>query len=105
MEIHLESNVSCADLYWCQKVRGAPAIGVVAALSLAVELHLMTFTSVDDLTNYVLEKMDYLISARPTAVNVVDAKRKFVKLFQEWSKESETKTEDIKKRFEFNSCS
>ena len=57
-------------------MRGAPAIGVVACLSLAVEIYDKSFSSKDALSTYVQKKMKYLVTARPTAVNILDAERK-----------------------------
>lgn len=61
-------------------VRGAPAIAIVAALALAVELTTLepeysayTTTSIKD---YIFEKLDYLNTSRPTAVNLSDSVRK-----------------------------
>ena len=53
------------------KVRGAPAIAIVGCLSLAVELRkLGAFNSKEDLFNFVKDKFDYLVTSRPTAVNI-----------------------------------
>nr|CAG4637874.1 EOG090X08IP [Chydorus sphaericus] len=59
------------------KVRGAPAIAIVGCLSLAVELRKKleaggssSFSSKDSLLEFIQEKFDYLISSRPTAVNI-----------------------------------
>ena len=52
------------------KVRGAPAIAVVGCLSLAVELRKLDSESTDSLCKFVVEKLDYLVTARPTAVNI-----------------------------------
>ena len=43
------------------QVRGAPAIGVVGTLSLAVELHEKEFQSLDKLVSYVTERLNYLV--------------------------------------------
>jgi methylthioribose-1-phosphate isomerase len=54
----------------CQ-VRGAPAIAIVGCLSLVVELtSAEPFLSQDDLFNFVKTKLDYLVTSRPTAVNM-----------------------------------
>ena len=58
-------------------VRGAPAIAIVAALSLAVELDglkdkLSEFT-VDSIHEHIKKALDYLNTSRPTAVNLSDA--------------------------------
>ncbi|XP_015282605.1 PREDICTED: methylthioribose-1-phosphate isomerase [Gekko japonicus] len=57
------------------KVRGAPAIAIVGCLSLAVELHSQgnAEASVSKMESFVLESLDYLVSARPTAVNMARA--------------------------------
>lgn len=54
------------------QVRGAPLIGVVGALSLAVELQNMTFKTSEDLLTHVTKQLTYLITSRPTAVNISD---------------------------------
>ncbi|KAK4345227.1 hypothetical protein RND71_035403 [Anisodus tanguticus] len=56
-------------------VRGAPAIAIAAALSLAVEVsNLASFDGTsDDASVFLSKKLDYLVSSRPTAVNLSDA--------------------------------
>lgn len=63
------------------RVRGAPAIAIVAALALASELHSLmaqgTLSSnADEVRTFVTEKLCFLVSSRPTAVNLGDAARK-----------------------------
>ncbi|KAI9821566.1 MAG: S-methyl-5-thioribose-1-phosphate isomerase [Thelocarpon impressellum] len=64
------------------RVRGAPAIAIVAALALAVELHRSTLSAVavsavaEEVVVFVHEKLEYLVSSRPTAVNLADAAEK-----------------------------
>ncbi|KAI9733138.1 MAG: S-methyl-5-thioribose-1-phosphate isomerase [Cirrosporium novae-zelandiae] len=60
------------------RVRGAPAIAIVAALSLAVELRSMMKNkqlpeSTSELQDLISKKLDYLVTSRPTAVNLMDA--------------------------------
>jgi methylthioribose-1-phosphate isomerase len=48
-------------------VRGAPAIGVTGALSMAIELHCnkaggTAFASVDEAVSYISSTLDYLVS-------------------------------------------
>ncbi|CAN6451445.1 unnamed protein product [Victoria cruziana] len=59
-------------------VRGAPAIAIAAALSLAVEVsNLQSFPgSSVEAASYLIEKLEYLVSSRPTAVNLSDAATK-----------------------------
>eukprot|EP01018_Ginkgo_biloba_P028038 Gb_28479 [translate_table: standard] len=59
-------------------VRGAPAIAISAALSLAVEVaNLGRFDgNVGDTLSFLQKRLDYLVSSRPTAVNLSDAAKK-----------------------------
>lgn len=52
------------------QVRGAPAIAIVGCLSLAVELFNEQFSDKKSLRQEIEGKLNYLVSARPTAVNV-----------------------------------
>ncbi|KAK2645196.1 hypothetical protein Ddye_020391 [Dipteronia dyeriana] len=59
-------------------VRGAPAIAIAAALSLAVEVfNLDAFNGTSfDAASFLGDKLEYLVSSRPTAVNLSDAATK-----------------------------
>lgn len=64
------------------RVRGAPAIAIVAILSLAVELNNLKIggklpSSSEEVGLFIIEKLHYLVTSRPTAVNLADAARKF----------------------------
>lgn len=52
------------------KVRGAPAIANVAVLALACEVHNQVFSSVIELHEFIISKLEYLCTSRPTAVNL-----------------------------------
>ena len=59
------------------RTRGAPAIAIVAALSLAVELQNNTTSDkAEEVAAFIIEKLDYLVTSRPTAVNLADAAKK-----------------------------
>lgn len=62
------------------KTRGAPAIAIVAALSLSVDLQARQargeFKTVEEVHSFVLESLEYLKTSRPTAVNLFDAAAK-----------------------------
>ncbi|TIA37425.1 Methylthioribose-1-phosphate isomerase [Aureobasidium pullulans] len=69
------------------RTRGAPAIAIVAALGLAVELELIAgkkeLSSVaEEVEFFIKEKLEYLVTSRPTAVNLADAARKLQKIVQ-----------------------
>jgi methylthioribose-1-phosphate isomerase len=57
------------------RVRGAPAIAIVASLGLAVELHNdgIAADSVDETVAKIDEALDYLLKSRPTAVDLSNA--------------------------------
>ncbi|KAG2561416.1 hypothetical protein PVAP13_8KG157200 [Panicum virgatum] len=58
-------------------VRGAPAIAITAALALAVEVSDLDFTGTPaEAASFVSKKLEYLVSSRPTAVNLSDAATK-----------------------------
>lgn len=63
------------------KVRGAPAIAIVAMLALASELHALQSAdkipdSPQEAETLIAQKLEYLVTSRPTAVNLADAARK-----------------------------
>ncbi|KAK4553297.1 S-methyl-5-thioribose-1-phosphate isomerase [Recurvomyces mirabilis] len=71
------------------RTRGAPAIAIVAALSLAVELQNNKVSeNAEEVGAFIVEKLDYLVTSRPTAVNLADAARKLKKIVQTASKSS-----------------
>lgn len=63
-------------------VRGAPAIAIAAALSLAVETSKLDGFSgtPDEAASFLKKKLDYLVSSRPTAVNLSDAATKLTQI-------------------------
>ncbi|ORE03486.1 S-methyl-5-thioribose-1-phosphate isomerase [Rhizopus microsporus var. microsporus] len=74
------------------KTRGAPAIAIVAALSLAVDINTRfekdEFTTVDQVVQFVQESLEYLKTSRPTAVNLFDAAAKLLTVVQDSAKEA-----------------
>lgn len=63
------------------RTRGAPAIAIVAALALAVELqNNKTSDIAEEVKVFVIEKLRYLVTSRPTAVNLADAAGKLEKI-------------------------
>ncbi|KAI5251625.1 Methylthioribose-1-phosphate isomerase [Aureobasidium subglaciale] len=73
------------------RTRGAPAIAIVAALGLAVELELIAGKNelssfAEEVEVFTKEKLEYLVTSRPTAVNLGDAARKLRKIVQNAAK-------------------
>ena len=67
------------------KVRGAPAIAITAALSLACELKVNQFNSYSNLEKFIHLKLNYLCESRPTAVNLFKMADDVKNLFQSLS--------------------
>ncbi|KAH9264402.1 S-methyl-5-thioribose-1-phosphate isomerase, partial [Batrachochytrium salamandrivorans] len=74
------------------KVRGAPAIAIVAALSLAVELHSKmllcqasspVFATPQEAVTFIAAKLELLKTSRPTAVNLFEAAGRLLRLVQQ----------------------
>jgi methylthioribose-1-phosphate isomerase len=81
------------DAIKTMRTRGAPAIAIVAALSLAVELGSALTISQGQAavaSEFVKEKLRYLVTSRPTAVNLEDAARKLSKVVDEAAKGDKT---------------
>ena len=71
---------------------------MLGSLSLAVELGTKDFETINDLVDWVVAKLDYLVTARPTAVNMATARNdltKFVKNLALSSKDPETMKYDV----------
>jgi methylthioribose-1-phosphate isomerase len=87
---HYDSIYSSTDAWHAIKemrTRGAPAIAIVAALSLAVELSNAKISSIpEEVSLFILEKLEYLVTSRPTAVNLADAARKLGAVVKEEAK-------------------
>jgi methylthioribose-1-phosphate isomerase len=68
------------------KVRGAPAIAIAGALSLAVEAHRIlvatefAFGDAATAADYLVNKLEYLKTSRPTAVNLFEAADRLTRL-------------------------
>jgi methylthioribose-1-phosphate isomerase len=75
-----DSVYSSADAWHAirdMRVRGAPAIALVAILGLSVELATLKLSSIaEEVGAFIEEKLDYLVTSRPTAVNLADAAKK-----------------------------
>ncbi|KAK7865147.1 hypothetical protein R5R35_002209 [Gryllus longicercus] len=81
------------------QVRGAPAIAIVGCLSLAVELRKEIFEDKKILRQEVEGKLNYLVSARPTAVNMKAAADQLIELVNELDKNNSFTAEEMKLRF------
>ncbi|EDW27959.1 GL27236 [Drosophila persimilis] len=81
------------------QVRGAPAIAIVGCLSLAVEIHPEEFDSKKSLRQELEGKLNYLVSARPTAVNMKMAADELLSLANDLTKDDNVDVAAMKQRF------
>jgi len=81
------------------QVRGAPAIAIVGSLSLAVEIWKEEFQDKKTLLREIEGKLNYLISARPTAVNMKLAADELLELAIKLSRDDACLIGDMKKAF------
>ena len=77
-EFHYDNVSTSEEAFDCirsMRVRGAPAIAIVAALAHAVELHngSCQATAPQDVVSYIHGRLDYLKESRPTAVDLTNA--------------------------------
>ncbi|XP_066590430.1 methylthioribose-1-phosphate isomerase [Prorops nasuta] len=80
------------------QVRGAPAIAMVGCLSLAVEIMKENYMDKKTLHQDVEGKLNYLISARPTAVNIKTAAEYLISLLNKLTEDNSISAEEMKKR-------
>ncbi|KAJ3800190.1 Methylthioribose-1-phosphate isomerase [Lentinula aff. detonsa] len=71
----VQTSEEAFDTIRSMRVRGAPAIAIVATLALAVELVNQDFSSATVVSqqDYINQKLDYLKGSRPTAVDLTNA--------------------------------
>ncbi|KAL4789025.1 hypothetical protein BDV19DRAFT_40566 [Aspergillus venezuelensis] len=86
------------------QVRGAPAIAIVAALSLASELQqLLTQnklpTNAEEVAVFIIERLTYLVTSRPTAVNLSDAARKLESIVSKSAQTSGATAQEVASTF------
>ncbi|KAK3321949.1 hypothetical protein B0H66DRAFT_184574 [Apodospora peruviana] len=77
-EHHYDEVSTCEEAFDCirsMRVRGAPAIAIVAALAYAVELHNggCSATTPEEVIAHLDSRLDYLKESRPTAVDLSNA--------------------------------
>ncbi|CAH7687020.1 hypothetical protein BY996DRAFT_4572966 [Phakopsora pachyrhizi] len=71
--VRVESPEDAFEAIRSMWIRGAPAIGSLAALSLGLGILRGEFNSTEDLRDYLEDRSNRLVSARPTAVNLKEA--------------------------------
>ncbi len=79
-EINIETVEQMFDAIKTLKVRGAPAIGIAAAFGIYLGVREYSEKSVSDFLNFMDKTSKYLLSTRPTAVNLFYAVDRIKKL-------------------------
>lgn len=97
---HVYSSTDAWHAIKEMRTRGAPAIAIVAALALAVELTNMKLSSVaEEVQVFITEKLDYLVTSRPTAVNLADAAGKLRKITQDAASKERATGEAVREAY------
>jgi len=81
------------------QVRGAPAVAIVGCLSLAVELVNENITDKKIMRQEIEGKLNYLISARPTAVNIKIAADDLITFSNKLFKDDDITCDHMKEKF------
>ncbi|XP_063980451.1 methylthioribose-1-phosphate isomerase [Diachasmimorpha longicaudata] len=81
------------------QVRGAPAIAIVGCLSLAVELQNEQYPDKRTLRREIEGKLNYLVSARPTAVNIKIAAEELIELANKLGKDDSITISQMNEQF------
>ncbi|XP_058826066.1 methylthioribose-1-phosphate isomerase [Topomyia yanbarensis] len=81
------------------QVRGAPAIAIVGCLSLAVEVQDKNFDHKDSFRQEIEEKLNFLVTARPTAVNMKMAAENLIEMVQTLTDDGTVTVDEMKHRF------
>uniref|UniRef100_A0A914VEK5 Methylthioribose-1-phosphate isomerase n=1 Tax=Plectus sambesii TaxID=2011161 RepID=A0A914VEK5_9BILA len=79
------------------QIRGAPAIAILGMLSLSIELQSMDLSgySTEQLCQWIVQKCDRLLTSRPTAVNLRNAREHLVNLISSFKGESVDELKNI----------
>lgn len=78
------------------QVRGAPAIAIVGCLSLAVEIYGEVYDCKKILRQEIEGKLNYLVSARPTAMNMKVAADDLIGLANELTRDKSVTVDQMK---------
>lgn len=99
--ISIESCQDAFDAIKQMKVRGAPAIAIVAALALAVEVSRGEAEprSAAEESEWIIERLQYLKKSRPTAVNLGDAVKKLSHVVRRASQSPEADTRSVARQY------
>ncbi|KAK9504321.1 hypothetical protein O3M35_010683 [Rhynocoris fuscipes] len=78
------------------QVRGAPGIAIVGCLSYVVEIYHKSFDNKEKFCENINKKFNYLITSRPTAVNLIKESLKIIDLADSCKKNSDISAVEMK---------
>lgn len=93
--LQIESIDDAYSAIKLMQVRGAPAIAIVGAFSVAVDIHRRLQRGEERSVEQLLTAIDYLVTSRPTAVNLSNACTEIKKLVQEKFSESDPVDDNV----------
>lgn len=95
--VDVKDTVDAWNAIKTMKVRGAPAIAIVGCLGLIVELktRLNDFSTATSVCDFITNQLQYLVTARPTAVNMKEAACKLSLLVKEMSTQKDITVEQV----------
>lgn len=104
---HIRTVQDAWDAIHSMRVRGAPAIAIVAALSIAVCLHYCNKGGAlpgrlgQEMTGegLIIHNLRFLVTSRPTAVNLADAVKKLEKVVREARAQADSTDESMNKAY------
>lgn len=99
--VSIESCKDAFDAIKQMKVRGAPAIAIVAALALATEIsrNVNEVHTAAEVTEQIIERLQYLKKSRPTAVNLGDAVKKLSHVVEKASQAPDADARSVAKQY------
>ena len=71
---------------------------MVGVLSLVADVYERSFTSVSEFCEHIKKQLDYLVTARPTAVNMTDARSRLLQRLNDWTQDTSVTADDVKDR-------
>lgn len=80
-------------------MRGAPAIAIVGCLSLAIELKKESFSNTEEISMFIEEKLNYLVTSRPTAVNMSKAAKYFIEKAKKLAGKEDSNVQEMLDRY------
>ncbi|KAJ1828724.1 S-methyl-5-thioribose-1-phosphate isomerase [Coemansia sp. RSA 2599] len=93
--VDIETSAQGHHAIVSMQTRGAPAIAIVAALSLAAEVSQKRFSTAAEARDFITDRLEYLATSRPTAVNLFDAISKLKQVVDDVAGDAEASGDQV----------